>query len=138
MRCSLHIFLFLLAAGQFVKADPVPQIVVTPSHSLMVTDVTVVQHGPLVSISGHVRRSDPWTETTWGYLEISLFDQSGGLIRQIAVDYSPRPMPRSYHSAYHPQARFSVTLYAAARPVQAVKIAYRNQPLPHLKSESGG
>jgi hypothetical protein len=138
MRCSLHLLLLLFTADQFARADPVPKIVVTPSYSLAVMDLTVAHHGPLVSISGHVRRSDPWAETTWRYLEISLFDQHGGLIRRIAADYSPRPIPRSFHSAYQPQSRFSVTINAATRLVRTVKIAYRDGPLPHLKSESDG
>jgi hypothetical protein len=134
MRCSLHLLLLSLAAAQFAQADPVPKIVM-PSYSLVVMDLTVVQHGPFVSISGHVRRSDPWTETTWGYLEISLFDQNGGLIGRIAADYSPRPISPSFHSAYQPRSRFSVTVSAATRLVRTVKIAYRDGPLPHLESE---
>jgi hypothetical protein len=136
MRCSLHLLLLLLAADQFVQADRVPKIVVTPSYSVVVTDLTVVQYGPLVSISGHLRRSDPWAGTAWGYLEISLFEQNGGLIRQLAADYSPRPIPHSFHSAYQPQSRFSVNINAVTRPVRVVKIAYRDSPLPHLKSDS--
>lgn len=134
MRCPLHLLLMLLATDQFLQADQIPQIVVMPSYSALVLDITVVQHGPLVSISGHVQRWDPWIESTWGYLEISLLDQNGGLIRKIAAEYSPRPIPRSFHSAYQPESRFSVIIDAVTRPVRVVKIVYRQGALPHLKS----
>src|ERR1700751_4830542 len=90
MRPSLLLLLILLAADQFVQADQVPRIEIAPSYSMSVLDVTVIQHGPLVSISGHVRRSEPWAESTPGYLEISLFDRVGGLIRKFETKYSPR------------------------------------------------
>jgi hypothetical protein len=102
-----------------------PQIDITPSYSMSVLDLTVVQHGPSVSISGHVRRSDPWAETTWGYLEISLFDQNGGLIRKIEAEYSPRPIPRSFRSAYQPESRFSININSVIRPVHVVKIVLK-------------
>jgi hypothetical protein len=126
----------LLVANQFVRAERVPQIVVAPSYSVVVVDVTFVQHGPAVSISGGLRRWDPWIESPLGYLEISLFDQNGGLIRQIAADYFPKPIPHSFHSASQPQSRFSAHFNAVARPVRVVKIVYRQGPLPHLRSES--
>jgi len=129
MRCSLHLLLLLLASDQLVWADQAPQIVVAPSQSVVVEDVTVVQHGAVVSISGRLRRWDPWIESPLGYLQISLFDQNGGLITQIAADYSPRPIPHSYHSAFQPQSRFSVNIKAGRRPVHVVKIVYRNGPL---------
>jgi hypothetical protein len=108
----------------------VPQADVTPSYSVSVLDVAVTQHGPLVAISGHVRRSDPWAESAWGYLEISLLDKNGGLIRKIAANYSPRPIPHSFRSAYQPESRFSIIINAIRGPVQMVKIVYRRGPLP--------
>jgi hypothetical protein len=35
MRCSLHLLLLLLATDQFVRADRAPQIVVAPSHTVV-------------------------------------------------------------------------------------------------------
>jgi hypothetical protein len=136
MRCSLYLLLLLLGADQFVQADQVPKIVVTPNYSVVLTHLTVDQRGPIVSISGHLRRSDPWAGTAWGYLEISLFDRNGGLIRQLAANYSARPMPHSFHSAYQPEARFSVIVNLVTRPVRVVRIVYQDGPLPHLESET--
>ena len=135
MRCFLHVLLLLLAADQFAQGNPAPKIVVVPNYSMEVTDITVVQHGPLVTISGHVRRSDPWTETAWGYLEISLLDGNGSLLSRTATEYSPRPIERAFHSAYQPQSTFSVTFNSAKGSVRGVKIAYRDGPLSHLASD---
>ena len=131
MRPFLLLILTLLALDRFARADQVPRIEITPSYSMSELDVRVIQHGPLVSISGHVRRSDPWAESTWGYLEISLFDRNSELIRRFAAEYFPRPMPHEYRSAYQPESRFSLTIYAVTRPVYVVKIVNRDGPVPH-------
>jgi hypothetical protein len=117
-----------LATDEFVEAAPAPKIYVKPNNAVVITDIAVVQHWPSVLISGYVCRSNPWSGTGWGYVEISLFDQSGSLIRRIAANYLPRPIPHSFQSSYQPRSRFSVAVNAVTgRPIRAVEIAYRDR-----------
>jgi hypothetical protein len=128
MRFFMRVFLLLFATYEFVEAAPAPKIYVKPNNAVVITDTTLVQYGSSVLISGDVRRSNPWSGTGWGYVEISLFDQSGGLIKRIAANYFPRPIPHSFQSAYQPRSRFSVTVNAVAgQPFRAVEIAYRDR-----------
>ena len=121
-------FLLLFATYEFVEAAPALKIYVKPNNAVVITDITVVQHGSSVSISGYVRRSNPWSGTGWGFIEISLFDQSGAKISRIEANYFPRPIQHSFQSPYQPRSRFSVTVNAVTgRPIRAVEIAYRDK-----------
>ena len=74
----MRFFLLLFATYEFVEAAPAPKIYVKPNNAVVITDITVVRHGASVLISGYVHRSNPWSGTGWGYIEISLFDRSAG------------------------------------------------------------
>src|ERR1700730_14185106 len=128
MRFFMRFFLLLFATYEFVEAAPAPKIYVKPNNAVVIIDITVVQHGSSVLISGYVRRSNPWSGTGWGYMELSLFDRSGGLVRTIAANYFPMPLRHSFQSASQPRSRFPVTINAVTgRPIRAIEIAYRDR-----------
>jgi hypothetical protein len=128
MRFFMRFFLLLFATSEFVEAAPAPKIYVKPNNAVVIIDIRVIQHGSSVLISGYVRRSNPWSGTGWGYIEISLFDHSGDLISRIEANYFPRPIQHSFQSAYQPRSRFSVTTNAVTgRPIRVVEIAYRDR-----------
>src|ERR1700730_255612 len=126
MACFVGIFLFICVAVQPVRADPGPIISVRSSYAVEILDVRVAQNGASISIFGSVRRSDPWAPTGWGRLEISLLDRLGALIKRVTADYSPKPIPHNFHSAYESRSRFLITIKGLTRPVGRVEIAYRD------------
>ena len=127
MRGFLWFFLCLFSVAPLVWADPAARVASAPGYDAVVTDVVLVQTGSSVRVSGHVRRGLPWAGTGWGCLDLSFFDQNKDLIRRIATDYFPRPIPRAFHSAYEPASRFLVVLNGVTRRVSAVVIEYRDQ-----------
>ena len=131
MACLLGIFLFVCVAVQPVRADPGLIISLQSSYAVEILDAKVAQNGSSISISGSVRRSDPWAPTGWGRLEISLFDELGALIRRVAADYSPRPIPHNFHSAYESRSRFLIIIKGITRSVGRVEIAYRDGSISH-------
>ena len=102
------------------------QIELPPSYTLEVLDATVSQKGALVSVSGSARMSNPWAGTAWGYLEVSLLDEKGNLIRKVPVDYFPKPLARTYHSANEPRAFFAVNIDIGNQTVASVRIVYHD------------
>src|ERR1700693_1037671 len=48
------------------------------------------------------------------------------LIKRVEADYSPRPIPHNFHSAYESRARFLIIIKGVTRPVRRVEIAYWN------------
>ena len=88
MACLVGIFLLLCVAVQPVRANPGLIISVRSSYTVEILDTKVAQNGSSISISGSVRRSDPWAPTGWGHLEISLFDGLGALSPKTEVSAS--------------------------------------------------
>src|SRR5271155_5687529 len=93
MRGFLQFLLLLFATIQLVQADPPPRVSMPDSDILEVLNPIVILNGSEATISG-VQPSTPWAETDWGHLQVALFDDRGDLIKRVAVDYSPRPVPR--------------------------------------------
>ena len=134
MRGFWQVFSLLFAMLQCVQANPPPRIDLLPSYTIEVLSPQVVQIGSSVTVFGSVRRSAPWAGTGWGFLEITLFDDRGGLIKRVAADYSPRPIPESFHSSYQPHAYFSTSINGVTRPVVSVQIRYRDGSSSLLKT----
>jgi hypothetical protein len=116
----------LLATIQPVHAEPTPRVDLPENDTLEVMDPKVILKGSTATISGSVQPSIPWAETDWGYLEVALYDNHGGLIKQVAVDYFPRPVPHPFHSAYQPRSHFYVTIKGATQSVRSVVISYHS------------
>src|SRR5271165_2592543 len=131
MACLVGIFLFLCVSVQPVRADPGLIISLRSSYTVEILDTEVAQNGSSISISGSIRRFDPWAPTGFGYLEISIFDHLGALIKRVETDYSPRPIPHSFHNAYESRSRFSITIKGITRSVGKVEIGYRDGSISH-------
>lgn len=127
MRGFLWFFLCLFSVAQLAGADPAARIELKPGYDAVVTDVVLIQTGSSVRVSGRVRRGQPWADTGGGCLDLWFFDQNGSLIRRVVTDYFPRPIPRTFHSAYEPESRFQVVLNGVTQRVSTVAIAYRDQ-----------
>ena len=134
MRVFSEFLLLLFATIQLVQAEPPPRVDLPASGILEVLNPVVSLKGSEATVSGSVQSSTPWAETAWGHLEVALFDDGGDLIRRVAVDYSPRPVPHHFHSAYQPRSRFSVTIEGVTRTVRSVEISYHHGSISHLKS----
>lgn len=134
MRGLRHFFSLLLTTLQFAEADPAPRIDLLPSYTVEVLDPQVVQNGSSVTVFGSVRRATPWAGTDWGFLEIALFDDQGALIKRVAADYAPRPIPESFHSSYQPRSHFSTSINGVTRGVTSVQIRYRDGSSSILKT----
>ena len=134
MRGLCQVVCLLFATLQCIHADAAPRIDLLPSYTVEVLSPQVVQNGSSVAVFGSVRRSTPWAGTGWGFLEIELFDVNGGLIKRVAADYSPRPIPESFHSSYQPHAHFSTNINGVTRPVTSVQIGYRDGSSSLLKT----
>ena len=130
----LPILLSLSVIAQLAHGDLPPKIELPPNETLEILHPTVVQNDSTVAVSGRVKRLIPWADTAWDHIEISLFDQNGSLIIQIATDYSPRPIPPPYHSTYEPSSRFAVRIKGITRRVYSVHIACFPGSVSHLKS----
>ena len=129
----LPILLGLSVIAQLVHGELPPKIELPPNKTLEILDPTVVQGDSTVAVSGRVKRLIPWADTAWGHIEISLYDEKGSLIIEIATDYSPRPIPHPYHSAYEPSSRFAVKIKGITRRVYSVRIACFPGSVSHLK-----
>jgi len=136
MRSSFQFLLLLFATIKLVQAQPTPRVDLPASYTLEVLNPKVILKGSEAAISGSVQPSTPWAETDWGYVEVELFDDHGGLIKRVAVDYSPRPVPHHFHSAYQPRSYFFVTIHGITRSVRSVEISYHDGSISHLKSIS--
>ena len=123
VQCTGLTLLFLGASGWARKT---PDIELPPSYTLEIMHPTVSEKGSVVSVSGSVRRSDPWAKMAWGYLELSLLDKQGNLIKKVPVDYFPKALNRTYHSANEPVAFFRVNVNVGNRIVATVRIVYHN------------
>ena len=134
MRSLLQFLLLLLAAIQLAQAGPPPTVDLPASEILEVLNPIVILKGSEAAISGSVQPSTPWAETVWGHLQVALFDDRGHLIKQVAVNYSPRPVPHDFHSAYQPRSYFFVTIHGITRSVRSVEISYHDGSISHLKS----
>ena len=134
MRGLCQILSLLFATLQCIHADSAPRIDLLPSYTVEVLSPQVVQNGSSVTVFGNVRRSTPWAGTGWGFLEIALFDEHGGLIKRVATDYSPRPIPETFHSSYQPRAHFSTSINGVTRPVTSEQIGYRDGSSSLLKT----
>jgi hypothetical protein len=115
--------LFLGASGWTQK---IPAIELPPSYTLEILDPTVSQKGSVVSVSGSVRRSNPWAKMAWGYLELSLLDKQGNVIKKVPVGYFPKALNRTYHSANEPLAFFGVNVEVGNQVVATVRIVYHD------------
>jgi hypothetical protein len=118
--------LMLWLHGASCWAQIPPKIDLPPSYTLEILDPTISQKGGVVSVSGSVRMANPWAETAWGYLELSLLDDKGDLITKVPVDYFPKPVPRTYHSDNEPMAVFGVSVNVGDRTVGTVRIVYHD------------
>jgi hypothetical protein len=118
--------LMLLLPGVSGWAQPPPKIELPPSYTLEVLDPTVSQKGSVVSVSGSVRLANPWAETAWGYLELSLLDEEGNLIKKVRVNYFPKPLTRTYHSDNEHRAFFGISVNVGDRTVGSVRIVYHD------------
>jgi hypothetical protein len=123
VQCTGLTLLFLGASGWARKT---PDIELPPSYTLEIMHPTVSEKGSVVSVSGSVRRSDPWAKMAWGYLELSLLDKQGNLIKKVRADYFPKALNRTYHSANEPVAFFRVNVNVGNRIVATVRIVYHN------------
>jgi hypothetical protein len=77
-------------------------------------------------VSGFVRTSNPWAETAWGYLEVSLLDEEGDLIRRVRADYFPKPLARARHGGKEARAFFAANVDVGNQSVASIRIAYHN------------
>jgi hypothetical protein len=109
--------------AQLAHGVPPPRIELPPNETLEILDPIVVQNGSTVAVSGRVRRLLPWADTAWDHIQISLYDENGSSIIEIATDYSPRPIPHPYRSAYEPSSRFAVRFKGITRRIHFVRIA---------------
>jgi hypothetical protein len=134
LRGFLQFLLLLLVTIQLADAELPPRVKLPASDILEVLDPIVILKGSEATISGTVQPSIPWAETDWGHLQVALFDDRGDLIKRAAVDYSPRPVPHHFHSAYQPRSYFFVTIPGITRSVRSVEISYRDGSISHLKS----
>ena len=100
MRGFSQFVLLLFATIQVAHAGPPPRVDLPASDILEVLNPIVILEGSEATISGSVQPSTPWAETDWGHLQVALFDDRGELIKRVAVDYSPRPVPHRFHSSY--------------------------------------
>jgi hypothetical protein len=119
---------------RLVQAEPLPRVDLPASDILEVLNPIVMLKGSEATISGSAQPSTPWAETDWGHLEVALFDDHGDLIKRVAVDYFPRPVPHQFHSAYQPRSYFFVTIHGITRSVRSVEISYHDGSISHLKS----
>ena len=103
--------------------EPPPTIELPPDPTLEVLNPTVVQNGSTVAVAGRVRRLIPWADTSWDHVEVTLLDENGSAIIEVATDYSPRPIPRAYRSAFEPTSRFELRIRGITRRAHAVRIA---------------
>jgi hypothetical protein len=133
MRAILTILLSLFIIAQPGRGEPPPTIELPPNTTLEILDPVVVQRGSSVAVSGRVKRLLPWSDTAWDHIEISLYDQNGSLIIEVAVDYSPRPIPHPYRSAYEPIARFAAKITGITRRAHAVRIVCLPGSVSHLE-----
>ena len=122
-QCTGLMLLFLGASGW---AQKIPAIELPPSYTLEILDPTVSQKGSVVSVSGSVRRSNPWAKMAWGYLELSLLDKQGSVIKKVPVDYFPKALNRTYHTANEPVASFGANVDVGNQVVTAVWIVYHD------------
>ena len=110
MRAIFTALLSLFIIAQLTHGESRPTIELAPNDTLEILDPAVVQRGSSVAVSGQVKRLIPWADTAWDHIEISLYDEKGSLILKIATEYSPRPIPRPYRSAYEPSLHRSQIL----------------------------
>ena len=123
VQCTGLTLLFLGASGWARKT---PDIELPPSYTLEIMHPTVSEKGSVVSVSGSVRRSDPWAKMAWGYLELSLLDKQGNLIKKVRADYFPKALNRTYHTANEPVASFGANVDVGNQVVTAVWIVYHD------------
>jgi hypothetical protein len=115
--------LSLSVIAQFATGEPPPTIELPANPKLEILDPTVVQNCSTVAVAGRVKRIIPWADTSWDHIELTLLDENGSAIVDVATDYSPRPIPRAYRSAYEPSSRFEVRIKGITKRVYAVRIA---------------
>jgi hypothetical protein len=118
--------LMLLCLGASGWAQKIPDVELPPSYTLEILHPTVSQKGSVVSVSGSVRRSNPWAKMAWGYLELSLLDKQGNVIKKVPVDYFPKVLNRTYHTANEPVASFGANVDVGNEVVTAVWIVYHD------------
>jgi hypothetical protein len=135
MRVIFTIFLGIFVAAQFVVAESPPTIELVPNDALEILNPVAIRSGSSITVSGQVKRSAPWADTAWDHIEISLYDERGSLILEVATDYSPRPIPHPYRSAYEPSSRFAVKINGVTRPVRTVRIASFPGSVSHLTGD---
>ena len=134
MRVFFPILLSLSVIAQLAQGDLLPKIELPQNATLEILDPIAVQSDSTVAVSGRVKRLIPWADTAWDHIEISLLDENGSSIIQIETDYSPRPIPHPYRSAYEPSSRFAVRIKGISRQVHAVRIACFPGSVSHLKA----
>jgi hypothetical protein len=119
------------------RGEPEPRIELPPNDTLEVLDPAVVLSDASILVSGRVKRLLPWADTSWDYVVISLYDENGELIIEINTDYSPRPVPHPYRSAYEPSSRFAVKIKGVTRRVHSVRITCHPGSVSHLRPGEG-
>jgi hypothetical protein len=134
MRGRFQILLILFVTVQIVQADQAARIDLPASYTLEILQPEIIQYDSWVTVSGAVRQSTPWAATAWGYLEISLFDKHGALIKRVVTNYFPRPIPYFPHGSYQPRSHFFATISGVSRTVHSVQIDFRDGSISDLKS----
>jgi hypothetical protein len=119
----LPILLSLSVIAQLAPGKPPPRIELPANPTLEILDPTVVQNDSTVAVAGRIKRLIPWADTSWDHIEITLLDENGSAIIEVATDYSPRPIPPAYRSAFEPSSRFAVEIRGITRRVYSVRIA---------------
>ena len=119
----LPILLGLSVIAQFVHGDPPPKIELPPNETLEILDPAAVQNDSTVAVAGRIKRLIPWADTSWDHIQITLLDETGSAIIEVATDYSPRPIPRAYRSAFEPSSRFELRIRGITKRVHVVRIA---------------
>ena len=117
------ILLGLSVIAQLAPGEPLPTIELPANPTLEILDPTVVQNGSTVVVAGRVKRLIPWADTSWDHIEITLLDENGSAIIEVATDYSPRPILRAHRSSFEPASRFEVRIKGITKHVHVVRIA---------------
>ena len=133
----LPILLSLSVIAQLALGAPPPKIDLPPNATLEILDPTVVQSDSTVAVSGRVKRLIPWADTAWDHIQITLYDENGSSIIEVATDYSPRPIPHRYRSAYGPSARFALRIKGITRRVHLIRIAALPGSVSGLTARTG-
>ena len=88
-------------------------------------------HG--VMIYGVVRRGFGYSATLQSHLDVEVVGPEGNLRQEIAIDYIPRPIPRSYRTRKH--SDYAVQLAELPPPGSVVRVSHH--PVSRSKCAMG-